>query len=188
MKTTEKLFGLSWSLLSGALILGLGAKLVLSGALLAPPDLTPWWGPKVVEAAIAKEEEPAAGTNLPRLLSLVEKERQALFSREVALTTREEQLKVLAREVEERLRELKALQQHLRDSLEEETRLQSDHNRHLVATLEAMPPDRAGKVLEKMDDDSAVQLLRRLKGKEAGAILGLLPPDKAARLSHRLLK
>ena len=51
-----------------------------------------------------------------------------------------------------------------------------------------MPPDRAGKLLEKMDDDVAAQLLRRIKGKEAGAILSLLSPDKAAKLSQRLLK
>jgi flagellar motility protein MotE (MotC chaperone) len=72
--------------------------------------------------------------------------------------------------------------------LEEEKRMQGEQNRHLVATLEAMPPDRAGKLLERMEDEVAVQLLRRIKGKEAGAILSLLTPDKAARLSQRLLK
>jgi flagellar motility protein MotE (MotC chaperone) len=39
-----------------------------------------------------------------------------------------------------------------------------------------------------MDEEVAVQLLRRIKGKEAGAILGLLPPEKAAKLSNKLIR
>jgi len=177
-----------WGFLSSALVLGLGAKLAISGLLLVPDHLLPWTGPRASEAATASSPREDAGSALHRVLGLVEKERQALHSREATVALREEQLKVLKKEVEERLQELKALQNNLRESLDEEKRLQSEHNRHLVATLEAMPPDRAGKLLEKMEDDAAVQLLRRLKGKEAGAILGMLPPDKAARLSNRLLK
>ena len=51
-----------------------------------------------------------------------------------------------------------------------------------------MSPDRAGKLLEKMAEEEAVRLLRRLPGKEAGVILSLMSPEAAARLSHRLLQ
>ncbi len=74
------------------------------------------------------------------------------------------------------------------ETIEEEKRIKGEHNRHLVATLQAMSPDRAGKLLEQMEEEEAVRLLRRLSGKEAGAILSLLSPDKAARLSHRFLQ
>lgn len=97
-------------------------------------------------------------------------------------------MRVLKREVEERLKELSALQQRALEYLEEEKRMQGEQNRHLVATLEAMPPDRASRLMEKMDDAVAAQLIRRMKGKEAGAILSMLSSDKAARLSQRLLK
>jgi flagellar motility protein MotE (MotC chaperone) len=177
-----------WGFFSSVLILGLCAKLGLTVILITPAHLLPWSGPRVSEAAIPDSPKEESGGAVARVMGLVEKERQALQAKESALALREDQLKVLRKEVEERLQELKAMQYNLRESLEEEKRLQGEHNRHLVATLEAMPPDRAGKLLEKMDDEAAVQLLRRLKGKEAGAILGMLPPDKAARLSHRLLK
>lgn len=177
--------GLKW--LSFFLVSGLLAKVLVSAAFLAPSGLWAWAGPRVSEAAT-----PAAGSQdspaLPRLANLLTKERQALTSRESAMAAKEEQLRLLKREVEERLGELKVLQSRVMDSIEEEKRQKGEHNRHLVATLEAMPPDKAGQLLEKMAEEVAVQLLRRLKGKEAGAILAVLTPDKAARLSQRLLQ
>lgn len=181
-----------WNLLACCLLVGLLGKITISAVCLAPPKVFPWVGPRASEAATpgpakAKAENPPAPT-VPRVLSLLEKERRALQSREQAVAAKEEQFRVLKQEVEARLKELNAIQQRALEFLEEEKRMQGEQNRHLVATLEAMPADRAGKLMEKMDDEIAVQLLRRLKGKEAGAILSLLSPDKAARLSERLLK
>ena len=97
-------------------------------------------------------------------------------------------LSKIKQDMEKRLEELQALQGRLMETLEEEKRIKGEQNRHLVATLQAMSPDRAGKLLEQMEEEEAVRLLRRLPGKEAGAILSLLAPDKAARLSHRFLQ
>uniref|UniRef100_A0A7C5AKU5 Magnesium transporter MgtE intracellular domain-containing protein n=1 Tax=Desulfobacca acetoxidans TaxID=60893 RepID=A0A7C5AKU5_9BACT len=173
--------------LTGCLLGCLLLKIGLSMAFLLPRTWLPETGPKASEAAISSTA-PETPASLPRLLSLVEKERRALLAREAAAAAKEEQLVQLKKEVEERLKELQTLQNRVLEILEEEKRIQGEHNRHLVATLQAMSPDRASKLLEKMEDEEAVRLLRRLPGKEAGAILSLLNPDKAARLSHRLLK
>jgi flagellar motility protein MotE (MotC chaperone) len=181
-----------WNVLACCLLAGLLGKIAISAVLMAPKGFAPWVGPRASEAATpGKTETPGekqAAPTVPRVLSLLEKERQTLRTREQAVTAKEEHLRVLKAEVETRLKELNAIQQRAMEFLEEEKRMQGEQNRHLVATLEAMPPDRAGKLLEKMDDEVAAQLLRRLKGKEAGAILSLLNPDKAARLSQKLLK
>jgi flagellar motility protein MotE (MotC chaperone) len=175
--------------LTGCLILGLLIKIAISTAFLAPPRWLKWTGPRPSEAAttgVAPDSTPSQ--RLPRLLALVEKERKALLARETAATAKEEQLGQIKQEVEDRLKELQALQTRLMETIEEEKRIKGEHNRHLVATLQAMSPDRAGKLLEQMDEEEAVRLLIRLPGKEAGAILSLLAPDKAARLSHRFLQ
>lgn len=175
--------------LTGCLILGLFIKITVSTAFLASPDWLKWAGPRSSEAATsAVAHAPEPSPNLPRLLALVEKERKALAAREAAAAAKEEQLTRIKQEVEERLKDLQALQQRAFEAIEEEKRIKAEHNRHLVATLQAMSPDRAGKLLEQMQEEEAVRLLRRLPGKEAGGILSLLPPDKAARLSHRLLQ
>jgi flagellar motility protein MotE (MotC chaperone) len=178
----------SWKILSGCLLLGLLGKIAISAILMAPQGFFPWVGPKASEAAIPSKPATEPASTVPRVLSLLEKERLALQTRENAAATKEEQLRVLKREVEERLKELNAVQQRAMTFMEEEKRMQGEQNRHVVATLEAMPPDRASRLLEKMDDELAAQLLRRMKGKEAGAILSMLSSDKAARLSQRLLK
>lgn len=179
------------NILITCLLFGLLGKIAISAAFLAPQGVLPWVGPKASEAATPAKADiklEKDANSVPRVMALIGKERQSLQSREGALADREEQLQVLKKEVEDRLRELSAVQQRVMESLEEERRMQGEQNRHLVATLESMPPDRAGRLLEKMDDEVAVQLLRRLKGKDAGAILSLLNPDKAARLSQKLLK
>ena len=192
MERTATQFWPGWNVLACCLFFGLLGKIVVSAVCLAPQMVFPWVGPKASEAATpakpAAPEEKQLTPTVPRVLSLLGKERQALQTREQAVTAKEEHLRVLKGEVEARLKELNAIQQRAMDFLEEEKRMQGEQNRHLVATLEAMPPDRAGKLLEKMDDDVAAQLLRCLKGKEAGAILSLLTPDKAAKLSQRLLR
>ncbi len=175
--------------LTGLLISGLLVKIALSTAFLAPAHGLFLNGPRSSEAATgAAVASPEPAQNLPRLMALLDKERHDLMTREAATTAREEQLGQIKHEVEERLKNLQTLQQQLMETIEEDKRIKGEHNRHLVATLQAMSPDRAGKLLEQMDEEEAVRLLRRLSGKEAGAILSLLSPDKAARLSHRFLQ
>lgn len=176
------------TMMGSLLIAGLLAKMALTGLWLSPPWGWPLHGPRVSEAATAAEAAPPDATSLPRLASLLHKQRQSLSAREAALALREEQLRQVRQEVEQRLRELQTLQSRILDAIEEEKRIKGENQRHLAATLEAMPPDKAGKLLEKMEEEIAVQLLKRLKGKEAGAILTNLAPDKAARLSQRLLQ
>jgi flagellar motility protein MotE (MotC chaperone) len=147
-----------------------------------------WPGPGISEAATHDEALPPSPASLPRLFSLIQKERQSLLAREAAVAAKEDHLRTLQKEVEERLQELKALQLKVLEAVEEEKRIKSEHNRHLVGTLTAMPPDRAARLLEKMEEEVAVQLFRSISGKEAGAILAALPPEKAARLSQRLLQ
>jgi flagellar motility protein MotE (MotC chaperone) len=174
--------------LTGCLIVGLVIKIALSTACLVPTQWLSWTGPRPSEAATSAATKKKSKQPLPRLLALVNKERQALLTREAAAAAKEEQLALIKQEVEQRLQELQVLQNRLLETLEEEKRIKGEHNRHLVSTLQAMSSDRASKLLEKMEENEAVRLLRRLPGKEAGVILSLMASEKAARLSHRLLQ
>lgn len=177
-----------WKLLPGLLVGGLLLKVAVSGIYLAPSALWTWAGPRESEAAAPAIDKTMNPSSLPRLFALMHQERQSLQARASAVALQEEHLHILQKEVEDRLQELKGLQLKLLEAMEEEKRIKSEHNRHLVATLTAMPADRAGKLLEKMAEEVAVQVLRNLQGKEAGAILAVLPSDKAARLSQRLMQ
>jgi flagellar motility protein MotE (MotC chaperone) len=177
-----------WTVAGSLLVAGLFIKIAVTAAWLAPPEFWPLSGPRPSEAAAPAEARSAEAASLPRLLTLLNQERRSLAARESTVALREEQLRQVQQEVENRLQELQSLQVKILEAIEEEKRIKGEHQRHLAATLEAMPADKAGKLLEKMEEEIAVQLLRRLKGKEAGAILTALAPDKAARLSQRLLQ
>ncbi len=52
---------------------------------------------------------------------------------------------------------------------------------------EAMPADEAAKRLEKLDEDTAVDILSVLKPRAAGGILGEMDNDKAASISKKII-
>lgn len=57
----------------------------------------------------------------------------------------------------------------------------------LAKIYETMPPEEAAARLERMPDRKAMEVLRLLKGKSAGAILAEVKPERAARLTEQLL-
>lgn len=57
----------------------------------------------------------------------------------------------------------------------------------LAKIYETMPPEEAAARLERMPERKAIEVLRLLKGKSAGAILAEVKPDRAARLTEQLL-
>jgi len=57
----------------------------------------------------------------------------------------------------------------------------------LAKMYETMPAEEAAARIEKMPRDRALELLRLLKGKTAGAILAQVTPAKAAKLTEQLI-
>ncbi|MDR1486567.1 MAG: hypothetical protein LBT62_01035 [Deltaproteobacteria bacterium] len=53
---------------------------------------------------------------------------------------------------------------------------------HLVAAFKGMKPEQAGALIDSMDDAVAVAILSAMPGSNAGKILAMVTPDKAARL------
>lgn len=57
----------------------------------------------------------------------------------------------------------------------------------LAKIYEAMPAEEAAARLERMPERKALEVLRLIKGKSAGAILAEVKPERAARLTEQLL-
>jgi flagellar motility protein MotE (MotC chaperone) len=100
----------------------------------------------------------------------------------------EERLKVLRADLRSEIDELKKLKQEL-----EEQRKGMEGKKHeqlskVVKMYEAMPPEEAARAIEKLDDDTAVQILTTLKPRSAGKVLAQIDPARAAALSKKALK
>jgi flagellar motility protein MotE (MotC chaperone) len=60
--------------------------------------------------------------------------------------------------------------------------------KQLAKIYAAMKPAQAAAVLTRMSDGEVKNILTHLSTRQAGTILGLMPRDRAARLSDLLLK
>jgi flagellar motility protein MotE (MotC chaperone) len=77
------------------------------------------------------------------------------------------------------LDEQKAVREQQR---QEEEQLKDARIEHLVAAFKSMKPEQAGVLISSMDDLVAVSILSAMPGSNAGKILAMVTPDKAARL------
>lgn len=58
---------------------------------------------------------------------------------------------------------------------------------HLVSTVKGMRPSAGAGLLTNMDERDAVSVLRQLGSRQAAALLGSMPPNKAAKLAEAML-
>jgi flagellar motility protein MotE (MotC chaperone) len=123
------------------------------------------------------------------VLDMLNQRQRAVERREEVMRTEEARLLLLKKDVEQLL----ARQQSAKtgpDSKQKPVDAESAAKAavdQVVKMYETMPPEEAGARLEKLPIDMALEVLRSLKGKTAGTILASVKPDKAAKLTERLL-
>lgn len=163
-----------------------------------PPALTP--------------QGPAIDT--PReVIALLDQRKKDLDRRESAIREEENRLLALRSELEGLLSRSEAMQKKLDESrkttqkqtaeqkkqqeqfLAERKALAAKHTQEqkslsqsqLAKMYESMPAEEAAARLEKMPERKALEILRLVKGKTAGAILAQVRVDRAAKLTEQLL-
>ncbi|WP_053379523.1 MotE family protein [Nitrospira moscoviensis] len=143
------------------------------------------------------------------ILDMLDLRKRDLDRREEAIRQQEERLMMVKAEIEQLLTKNEALEQrlqqarakqdqqaadakaeHTKAQLERERRAQAHKNEYqaqLAKMYETMAPEEAAARLERMPDRKAVEILRLVKGKTAGAILAQIKVDRAAKLTEQLL-
>ena len=139
------------------------------------------------------------------VIDLLELRKQGLDRREEAIRRDEGRLLIMRADIEKLLAQNEALgkrilkatgmdDQRVADAkvqkakaLIEKERHQQEQKAQLAKMYEAMPPEDAATRLEHMPDPKAIEILRLIKTKTAGAILAQVKPDRAAKLTEQLL-
>jgi len=153
------------------------------------------------EAEAASIHGPA--TTAPReILEMLEQRRRVLDKREAALRGAETHLLELKAELEQIVSRYEKTAESQKRRSEAAAKVEADRkakedkvaaeNRNvsqaqLAKIYEAMPPEEAAMRIERMPERKAIELLRLLKGKSAGAILAAVRPERAAHLTEQLL-
>ncbi|MGO9380211.1 MAG: MotE family protein [Dissulfurispiraceae bacterium] len=99
----------------------------------------------------------------------------------------EERLKILKADLQAQIEQLKKLKQELEVMQKGFEGKRQEQLTKVVKMYEAMAAEDAAKALDKLDDDTAVQILSSLKARSAGKIMGQLDPARAAALSKKVL-
>jgi flagellar motility protein MotE (MotC chaperone) len=153
----------------------------------------------------ANERTPVQGPALtvPReIIDMLDQRKRDLDRREASLRGAEDRLLVLKGELEqiltkhERLAAAQQQKEAENQQRQQERKLrqektaadsQNQHQAQLAKIYESMPAEEAAASLERMPERKAIEVLRILKSKSAGAILAAVRPERAARLTEQLL-
>ncbi len=137
------------------------------------------------EAPAEEVKSTAALTNdeVNHLQKLNERKKQ-LDAREDELNRMETELQTQKIELEKRFRDLEEMRTKISGILEDRVKVDDQKVDTLVQMYSNMKAPQAAKVFETMDEDLAVEILGRMKKKNAADIMNLLKPEKAQLLSE----
>lgn len=143
---------------------------------------------QVIAAEAQAQDNSAPQQEAKRPSSMTEADWKALKAKEDELARKERSLRTLEQNLDKKLAEMKDLEKRLKKMLDDADVLKDAKVKHLVGVYTAMKAKSAAKVIESLDTDLAVKILAGMRGRSAGAILGLVEPKKAAKLSEELTK
>jgi flagellar motility protein MotE (MotC chaperone) len=155
-----------------------------SGGELPAPAAEPLQGP-----ALTVPEE---------IVALFQQRKQDLEHREKAVRAAEGQVAILKAEVEQILSKIEAIEKRRLEQEKAVGGTQASRGKQaadkrtqqlgqLVKMYESMPAEEAAARIERMTDRKALEILRLLKSKSAGAILAQVKADRAAKLTEEFV-
>jgi len=103
----------------------------------------------------------------------LDKEKAALAAREKDLNSRQRELERLEKEVNKKLLNLE--------------QVESARTAQLAKLYDGMDARSVAQLMSNLDDKTVVSILPRMKLKNASAVLQLLPPQRAAKLSKQMI-
>jgi len=140
---------------------------------------------------LAEENGAAVKQEIPLDEKLRRKEKE-LREREELVKKRENELQLLQDKIDAKMSELNDLQTKLlnfsKKLAQREKALKDAQMNHLVALYSAMEPGKAAAIMDKLNLKTVVRILKYMKGKNAGKIMAMMPPEKGATISEALSK
>ena len=141
------------------------------------------------EAAEKKEEAPVVKKEyteeeINHFAKLNERKRE-LDAREEELNRMDQEIQAQKAELEKKLAELENTRRNISSVLEERVKGDDQKVENMVQVYSNMKPQQAAKAFEEMDEDLAVEILGRMKKKNAAEIMNLVKAEKVKILSEK---
>jgi flagellar motility protein MotE (MotC chaperone) len=121
----------------------------------------------------AAESVDVANSDSAQAVSWIEQEKARLADREKELDARDKQLNVRESQVKQMMLVLE--------------QAESSRISKLAKLYDGMDANVVAKLVANLDDETVVALLPRMNTKNASAVMGLMPPVRAAKLSKQMI-
>ena len=131
---------------------------------------------------------PGLSRGVDSIIAEIRKREVDLALREQRVAERERAVVELEDMIEKRAKDLDRIRQEVEDRISEWSRQGRDRVQQLADVYAAMPPEKAGKLLDKLDLDLAVSVVRSMKKKSSAGVLSTMPADRALLVSRRMLR
>lgn len=138
----------------------------------------------LADAEAEAKREVASETDPDHLQKLIDRKKE-LDGREEELARVETELAAQKVELEKRMKELEEMRARISSTLEERVKVDEQKIETLVQMYSQMKAPQAAKVFETLDEDLAVEVIGRMKKKNAADIMNLLKPEKAQLFSEK---
>lgn len=143
-------------------------------------------GVEIVPYVEPEEEEDPVHAKIDSLDTirgrLIERETELVMKR-AELTEWEKKLTEREKEIATREQAVEALMTRLGVQIDSE---ETQRIAQLTKVYEAMRAEEAAPILETLDEATAIQILRKMKQRQAAKILGMLMPERAAAFSDKM--
>lgn len=133
------------------------------------------------EAKVQKDFSPEEINHFSKL----NERKRELDAREEELNRMETELATQKSELDKRLGELETTRRNISSVLEEKVQVDDKKVENLVQMYSNMKPQQAAKAFEEMDEGLAIEILGRMKKKNAAEIMNLVKSEKVKNLSEK---
>lgn len=140
------------------------------------------------EAEIDLLNAPGLSRGVDAIIAEIRKREVELALREQRVAERERAVVELEGMIDKRATDLDRIREEVENRIEDWSRQGQDRVSQLADVYSSMPPERAGSLLNKLELDLAVSVVRSMKKKSSASVLAAMRADRALLVSRRMLK
>jgi len=120
------------------------------------------------------------------MIKFIENKQKELKAKEEFLDQEEKKLNALRKDVEGKVEKYTKLLNELDMKLKELEKIKNERYDYIVKVYEGMPPEDAAVKISALDEQTAVEILRRMKSKKAGAVMVYMDAKKVASMTQSI--
>ena len=144
--------------------------------------------PRVVYKVPVKDCLEDSLTGERRLAASLQEKKLDLDTREAGMRAEEQRLLPLKNEISQKIDTLRALEGQLDSKIEADKTVETRKYKDLAKVYEAVPPAKAGAMLEKLDIATAAGITMNMKRDKAGIIWGYINPQRAVEITAAITR